>query len=206
VEPTDENIRAWEDAHKPRPGAPHQAGGLPPQVRAALGELHGKRVLHVGCGTGEATAELAELGATATGVDPSDRALDAARTRAPSVLWVHAELDTLPGELRRGRFDLVYASALGRDLGAWAGGIADGIAEGGDLLVFAPHPVARCVDGLLHWREGYFDPDAPRLGQIVTVLAGAGFRVRALEEYPAHGRRGETRVPAEFLLHAVQLG
>jgi hypothetical protein len=76
--------------------------------------------------------------------------------------------------------------------------------DGGDLLVFAPHPVARCVDGLLHWRDGYFEPGAPRLGQVVTTLAAEGLRIRALEEYPPLGRRGEARVPAEFLLHAFR--
>src|SRR5438874_6936178 len=39
---------------------------LPPQVRHALADLHGKRVLNLQCGTGESAAELAELGATVT--------------------------------------------------------------------------------------------------------------------------------------------
>jgi hypothetical protein len=122
------------------------------------------------------------------------------------VLWIRGELDELPGELRRGRFDLVYASALVPDLGAWAAGIASALDAGGDLLVFAEHPVARCLDGLLHWRESYFEAGAPRLGQVVTALAAERLQVRALEEYPATGRRAEVRVPAEFLLHAARLG
>jgi SAM-dependent methyltransferase len=209
MEPTDFNRRMFDDAHR------HAAGGhgLPSIVRATLGDLKEKRVLHVQCGTGEATAELAELGAVATGVDPWEEALDAARERWPSILWVQGEAQSLPGELRRTRFDLVYAGegALAHvtDLDAFARGLADAVRAGGELLLFEDHPVADCVDGLLRWRADYFvDPaegeSAWRLGQVVTSLARAGFRVEALEEYPGgtSRRRHDRRVPATFLLYA----
>jgi len=209
MEPTDYNRRMFDDAHRHAPGG----YGLPPIVRATLGDLKEKRVLHVQCGTGEATAELAELGAVATGVDPWEEALDAARERWPSILWVQGEAQALPAELRRARFDLVYAGegALGRvtDLDAFAHGLADAVRAGGELLLFEDHPVADCVDGLLRWRADYFvDPaegeSAWRLGQVVTALARAGFRVEALEEYPGgtSRRRHDRRVPATFLLYA----
>jgi hypothetical protein len=62
---------------------------------------------------------------------------------------------------------------------------------------------------MLHWRENYFAEDIRlwRLGQVVTALARAGLAVRALEEYPAPTtgqRRHDSRVPGEFLLHAVK--
>ena len=43
MEPTDENIRAFEDAHKARP----EPAELPPVVQRTLGDLKGKRVLHL---------------------------------------------------------------------------------------------------------------------------------------------------------------
>src|SRR5207248_3754725 len=112
--------------------------GLPAAVRHALADLTGKRVLQLQCGTGEATAELAELGAIVTGVDSSGQALELARERWPSILWVQADPQALPAELRRGRFDLVYAG-LGSllpitDLEDWMRGIAAALRTDGELL------------------------------------------------------------------------
>jgi SAM-dependent methyltransferase len=209
MEPTEHNRRAWDEIHRRRAEALAGERGLPSPVRNALADLTGKRVLDLQCGTGEATAELAELGAVVTGVDSSGRALEAARERWPSILWVQADPQALPGELRRGRFDLVYSGlgSLGavRDLESWLRGVAGTLRNGGDFLLYEEHPVALVVDGLMHWRESYFDPNSRRIGQIVTSAARSGFTVRALEEYPARGdswRRHDARVPGTFLLYA----
>jgi SAM-dependent methyltransferase len=212
MEPTDHNRRAWDDIHRQRADALAGDAGLPAPVRHALADLSGKRVLHLRCATGEATAELAGLGAVVTGVDASGQALERARERWPSILWVQADSQVLPAELRRGRFDLVYAGPGSmvetRDLDTWMRGIAMAVRTGGDLLVFDEHPVALCVDGLMHWREGYFDEGLHRLGQIVSAAARAGLPPRALEEYPARPdgrRRHDARVPGTFLLYAQRL-
>jgi ubiquinone/menaquinone biosynthesis C-methylase UbiE len=209
MEPTEHNRRAWDEIHQQRAEAVAGDRGLPSAVRRALADLKGKRVLHLQCGTGEATAELAELGGIVTGVDSSGAALEAARERWPSILWVQADAHALPGELRRGRFDLVYCGvgslAAARDVDTWLGGVAATLRNGGDLLLFEEHPVALVVDGLMHWRESYFDPASRRLGQIVTSAARNGFVVRALEEYPSRGdglRRHDARLPGTFLLYA----
>jgi SAM-dependent methyltransferase len=209
MEPTEENLRAWDAAH--RAGA--EPVELPSFVRHTLGDLTGKRVLHLLCGSGEATAAIAELGAVTTGVDPRPAALETARERWPKILWVDGDPQSLPRQLRRGRFDLVYSGegvlgGLG-DLDGWATGIAAALRAAGELLVFDDHPVADCVDGLLRWRSDYFrDPaDRDRLwrtGQIVSALARAGLRVEALEEYPGGTSRlrHDRRIPATFLLYA----
>jgi SAM-dependent methyltransferase len=208
MEPTDENRQLWDRLHQARQAAP-PGPGLPGPVRHSLGDLSEKRVLHLTAGTGEASKELAELGAVVTGVDPSEEALEAARARVPSILWVLGEPDGLPRELKRERFELVYAAPgtleATRDLDALARGIRNALRPGGDLLLFDEHPVAWVVDGLMHWRESYFAEARWRLGQAVSAVARAGLEVRALEEYPArHGgaRRHDARVPAEFLLYA----
>jgi len=213
MEPTEENIRAWDDAHR----APAASVELPPAVQRTLGDLKGKRVLHLHCGTGEATAALAELGAEATGIDARPGALETARERWPKILWVDGNPQSLPRQLRRGRFDLVYSGegVLGHldDLDGWALGVAAALRESGELLVFDDHPVANCVDAFLHWRSDYFrDPADPdrlwRLGQVVSTLARAGLQVQALEEYPdGTSRRGhDRRIPATFLLYARRAG
>jgi SAM-dependent methyltransferase len=213
MEPTEHNRRAWDEVHRRRAEVMRDDLGLPEQVKRSLGDLKGKRVLHLQCATGESTLELAELGAIVTGVDISNEALDVARERESSVLWVQADVQALPAELRRGRFDLVY-TAEGvlvwlQDLDAWAAGIESALKSGGDFLLFEAHPVSQCVDSMMRWREDYFDsstevavgwthfdlPGEPareqkyerfwRLGQIVTSLARTGLVIRALEEYPA---------------------
>jgi SAM-dependent methyltransferase len=209
MEPTDENIRAWDEAHRARV----EPVELPAFVQRTLGDLTGKKVLHLLCGTGEATAALAELGAVATGVDPQPAALETARERWPKILWVDGDPQSLPRQLRRGRFDLVYSGegVLGGlvDLDGWAAGIAAALRAAGELLVFDVHPVADCVDGLLRWRSDYFrDPADPdrlwRIGQVVSALARAGLHVKALEEYPGGTSRlrHDRRIPATFLLYA----
>jgi len=209
VEPTEENLRAWDDRHRVRA----EPVELPAYVQRTLGELKGKKVLHLLCGSGEATAALAELGAVATGVDPRPTLLEAARERWPKILWVDGDPQSLPRQLRRGRFDLVYSGegvvgGLG-DLDGWATGVAAALRAGGELLVFDDHPVADCVDGLLRWRSDYFrDPAGPdrlwRIGQVVSALARAGLHVKALEEYPGGTSRlrHDRRIPATFLLYA----
>jgi SAM-dependent methyltransferase len=233
MEPTEQNRRAWDEVHPRRAEVLGGKLGLPAHVRRALADLSGKRVLDLQCGTGESAAELAELGATVTAVDISEQALAVARTKWPTILWVQGDVHALPRELRRGRFDLVYTGDgvvnWLHDLEDWADGIASALHVGGDFLLFDEHPVAQCVDGLMHWRESYFDertvvdvgwehfdlPGEPaheqkhtrfwRLGQIISALGRAGLGVRALEEYPQQSgnfRRQDARLPGTFLLHA----
>jgi SAM-dependent methyltransferase len=210
MEPTDRNRRAWDEVHRRRSEAMRGRLGLPQIVRSALGDIGGRRVLHLQCATGESTAELAEL--------------DVARERWPDVAWVQADVQALPQELTRGRFDLVYSAdgvlAWLHDLDAWAHGIASALRGGGDFLLHDEHPVAQCIDPSLRWREDYFDEGTfvnvgwehfelsgePareekherfwRLGQIVSAVAGAGLVVRQLEEYP--GDRSWRRLPAKI--------
>jgi len=129
------------------------------------------------------------------------------------ILWVDGNPQSLPRQLRRHRFDLVYSGegVLGHldDLAGWTTGIAATLREHGELLVFDDHPVADCVDDFLRWRHDYFreptDPDRLwRIGQVVSALARAGLRVEALEEYPGGTarRRHDRRIPATFLLYA----
>ena len=199
MEPTERNRRAFDAAHRRRSRA---GPGLPAMVKATLGDLSEKRVLHLQCGGGEASADLAELGAVVTAIDASEARLDEARGRWPKILWIQADAETLPAELRRGRFDLVYSPAglLGQvdDLEAWADGLVGALHERGELLVYDDHPAALCIDSFHRWQYDYFEDGFWRLGTVVTTLVRAGFRIEALEEYP-----GERLMPGTFLLYAV---
>jgi len=136
MEPTEHNRRAFDELHRRRR---QPLGGLPPIVAATLGDLKKRRVLHLRSGGGGASAELAAQGAVVTAVDPSEQALDAAREQWPSILWIQADAQSLPAELRRGRFDLVYSpeGTLWElaDLDGWAAGVAAALQAHGELLV-----------------------------------------------------------------------
>lgn len=207
MEPTDANRRMFDEAHR-RPG--RGDGALPPIVARTLHDLAGKSVLHLRCGTGEASAELAAGGAAVTAVDLDEAMLDANRERWPSILWIAADPQALPQNLRRARFDLVYSpeGSLARlaDVDAWAAGVASSLRGRGELVVYDDHPVSLCVDGLLRWHADYFEDGIVRLGRLVTALVRAGLRVEALEEYPldAAGRRHERGIPGSFLLYATR--
>ena len=200
MEPTDLNRRVWDEVHRPRE---RRLPGLPQVVEERLPDLSGKHVLHLGCGTGEATAELAGLGALVTGVDASAEAVAAARERAPAVAFVQGDPDRLPVELRRSRFDLVY-TAIGGDVDAWTAGIAAALRPRGELLLHDVHPVLGCLDEMLHWREDYFAAGSRRLGEVVTALAAAGLALESLEELPVESPLlpQARRVPGELVLVA----
>lgn len=75
-------------------------------VMDRLGPLEGKAVLHVGCGTGGTSLELARRGARPVlGVDLSERMLELARRRAvDGVSFEAADVTTIDG-----RFDVVFS-------------------------------------------------------------------------------------------------
>jgi predicted TPR repeat methyltransferase len=205
MEPTDTNLRAWEEAHRSlRRGGGRR--GLPKPVRERLPDLEGRHVLHLGAGAGRETAALIGLGALVTGVDGSEETVRATRKRLPDAALVAADVQELPVELRRGRFDVVYSSwgtlALVSDLTHWAAGIAAALRRGGVLIAYDEHPVAACLDQMLHWHESYFD--AWPVSRVVEALLGAGLALERLEELPDPNRWGrrEVRVPGDLIVIA----
>jgi len=212
MEPTEHNRKAWDEIHRRRTKAMAGQLGIPDGIRELLPDVSGKHVLHLQCATGESTAELAGLGALVTALDISSEALEIARERAPDAAYVHADVQELPLELRRGRFDLVYTGggvfSWLHDLDAWAHGIASALKPGGLLLAYDNHPVSLCIDPLGHWREDYFDEKEQernwRLGQIVDAVLGAGLRLTRLVEFQTlyDWLQRDRRVPWEFALLA----
>src|SRR5918994_6041335 len=61
-----------------------------------LGDLRGRRVLDVGCGTGRLAIVLAERHAAKVwGVDPSAEMLEVARRKQPAIGWKQATAESL---------------------------------------------------------------------------------------------------------------
>jgi len=232
VEPTDYNRRAWDEIHRRRADAMKGRLEIPEPVRERLPELNGKHVLHLQCATGESTSQLSELGALVTGIDISAEALALARERAPTAVFIQADVQQLPIQLERGRFDLVYTGGgvlnWLHDLDAWLHGIVSTLRPGGALLLYDGHPVGTCLDLTLRWREDYFDEEPQpnvgwehfdlsgepaqeqkverfwRVGQIVTAVAQSGLLLRSFEEFPEFDpwHHRDRRVPGDFILLA----
>jgi SAM-dependent methyltransferase len=199
VEPTDHNRRAFDEAHRTSENV-LQAPGMPEAIRERLHGAAGHRVLHLLCGTGRESADLAALGALVTGVDDDEAALEAARRRVPDLPWVHADVHALPPELLLGRWDLVYLGygSLRRLRAAepFAGGVAAALRPGGVLLLHDVHPAAACLDAFGRWRDDYFAAVTP--GELVGAVAAAGLALRGLEEWPGK----DAKLPGHLVLAA----
>jgi predicted TPR repeat methyltransferase len=205
MEPTEGNLRAWDEAHR---RLRHGGGrrGLPKPVRERLPDLGGRHVLHLGCGAGRETAALIGLGAFVSGVDASEETIKAARRRLPDAALMAADIQALPVELLRGRFDVVYSSwgtlAAVSDFEGWAHGVASALRRGGILFAYVELAVAACLDQMLHWHESYFE--AWPVGTLVEALLGVGLALERLEELPDPNRWGrrELRVPGDLIVVA----
>ena len=100
MEPTDTNLRAWEEAHKRiRRSSARGSRTLPKPVRERLPDIGGRHLLHLACGAGRETAALMSLGALVTAVDSSEETIVAARKRLPDAALVTASPEALPVEL-----------------------------------------------------------------------------------------------------------
>jgi 2-polyprenyl-3-methyl-5-hydroxy-6-metoxy-1,4-benzoquinol methylase len=139
---------------------------------AELGDIKGKRVLHLQCHIGRDTLCLVRRGAIATGLDFSEPALAVARQLARETKlhadFVHGTVDDAP-KLTPGPFDMVFTTwgtiCWLPDMTRWARVIASVLKPGGELYFADLHPsfaVLEMVDGKLvpSWD---FDtpPDAP---------------------------------------------
>jgi 2-polyprenyl-3-methyl-5-hydroxy-6-metoxy-1,4-benzoquinol methylase len=114
---------------------------------AELGDIAGKRVLHLQCHIGRDTLCLVRRGAIVTGLDFSGAALDVARRLSDETglkaEFVQGTVDQAP-QVTPGPFDLVF-STWGTicwlpDVRQWARIIATVLAPGGELYFADLHP------------------------------------------------------------------
>lgn len=117
-----------------------------------VGNIDGLSLLHLQCHFGMDTISWARLGATATGVDFSERAVDLARSLAREVganaRFICSDVYKLRDVLSE-RFDVVFMSwgvlVWLPDILTWAKVVADFVRPGGTFYIIDGHPV---IDGL----------------------------------------------------------
>ena len=138
-----------------------------------LGDVRGKSLLHLQCHFGLDTLSWAREGAIVTGVDFSERAIDAARALAEEcgieARFLVSNIYELP-EVLDGEFDIVFTSygALTwlPDVARWAQIAAHFVRPGGTFYVVEFHPFAGTFDDEpdmtdLHVRYPYFPSGGP---------------------------------------------
>lgn len=120
---------------------------------ALLGDIKDKKILHLQCHFGQDSISLSRLGAKITGVDLSDKALEAAQYLAEKcgtdTQFVLSDIYDLPNVLHE-KFDIVYTSygVIGwlPDLEKWGHVIAHFLNPGGKLILVEFHPVVWMYD------------------------------------------------------------
>lgn len=126
---------------------------LPQTDLEALGEVSGKRILHLQCHFGQDSLSLARLGAKVTGIDFSEEAIAKAK-ELNEKLDLDAEFiccdvyETLQHITEK--YDIVYTSygTIGwlPDIDKWASIIAGALKPKGKLVFFEFHPVIWMYD------------------------------------------------------------
>jgi SAM-dependent methyltransferase len=144
---------------------------LDDEVRAGLGELAGKRVLHLQCHFGMDTLRIAREAAHATGADFSPKAIAYARDLAArtgiAATFVESDIYDLTNQLT-GEFDIVFTSygvlSWLPDLARWAQTIAWFLRPGGRFVIVEAHPLMWIFDPAgaeLRVSDSYFPSPEP---------------------------------------------
>lgn len=118
-----------------------------------LGNVQNKSILHLQCHFGQDSISLARLGAKVTGIDLSDKAIEAARDLARKAQtdteFICTDLYNLPNILDR-KFDIVFTSygTIGwlPDLRKWAEIISRFLKPEGKFAMAEFHPVVWMFD------------------------------------------------------------
>jgi SAM-dependent methyltransferase len=129
------------------------ASSLKPEELQALGDVAGKRLLHLQCHFGQDTLSWARCGAEVTGIDLSPAAIQAAKDLSRELeipaTFVEGNVYDTPDLITPG-FDIVFTSygVIGwlPDMDRWAKVISDMLNPGGIFYMIEFHPVIWMFD------------------------------------------------------------
>jgi SAM-dependent methyltransferase len=144
------------NAHKGDQAGFFRTGGttLFPEEVELLGDVSGRKVVHLQCNAGQDTLSIARMGAEVVGVDISDEAIAfAEKLSADSGIparFVRQDVYDWLADAPVGGVDVVFASygVLGwlSDLRSWAAGICRILVPGGRFVLVEFHPAALMLD------------------------------------------------------------
>jgi trans-aconitate methyltransferase len=160
----------------------------------------GERILDVGCGTGQLTAEIARAGARVTGLDNSADMLAEARANYPELSFVLADATSFRFDEP---FDAVFSNAAlhwVKDHSAAAESIARALGSGGRFV--AEFGGKGCIASITAAMRAVFGPQAdqrcpwtfPSVGEFAPLLERHGLEVREARLFdrptPVEGENG----------------
>ena len=122
--------------------------------RDLLGDVNGKKILHLQCHFGQDTLSLQRIGATVTGVDFSEAAITKAKQLNDELNlsdnFICCDLYSLPEYLQNEKFDIVFTSygTIGwlPDIDKWATIVAHYLKPDGRFIFAEFHPVIWMYD------------------------------------------------------------
>lgn len=160
----------------------------------------GERILDLGCGTGQLTAEIARLGAHVIGLDKSPEMLADARKNFPALTFVEA--DAANFEFAE-HFDAIFSNAVlhwVKDADSAVQSIARVLRPGGRFVAeFGGHGNIATIQAALRHvlgpRAGQLSPwYYPAIGEYAAVLERNGLEVRSASLFdrptPLEGENG----------------
>lgn len=130
-----------------------------------LGDVKGKEILHLQCHFGQDSISLSRLGAKVTGIDLSEKAIEAAKDLTKkcgtNTKFLVSDVYDLPNVLDE-KFDIVYTSygTIGwlPDLEKWAKVVSHFLKSGGKLVFVEFHPIVWMFDDdFTHVKYNYFN-------------------------------------------------
>lgn len=182
-----------------------------PALRALLPDLHGLRVVDLGCGFGWFCRWAREHGAARVlGFDLSERMLDRARTMTSDAAITYARADLERLELPEASFDLAFSSLALHylaDLEPLLAQVQRALVPGGHLVFSVEHPIYTApahpgwqveADGRKTWPVDGYLAEGPRttdwlapgvikqhrtLGTYLNLLIRLGFTLLHVEEW-----------------------
>lgn len=182
-----------------------------PALHAQLPDLHGLRVVDLGCGYGWFCRWAHKQGAARTlGIDVSEKMLTRARAVAPDAGITYARADMEKLELPEASFDIAYSSlALHyiEDLAGLFARVHRALVPGGRLIFSIEHPIFMAptypgwlvgADGRETWPLDSYLAEGPRttdwlakgvikqhrtMGSTLNLLIRLGFAISHVEEW-----------------------
>ena len=133
-----------------------------------LGDISGKKILHLQCHFGQDSISLARMGAEVIGVDLSDKAIDKANELAKELAvnahFVQSDIYDLKNHLDQ-KFDIVFTSygTIGwlPDMNRWAEIVSHFLKPQGKFVFVEFHPVVWMFDdGFTKVAYNYFNVEA----------------------------------------------
>ena len=148
------------------------------EEKELLGDLRGKRLVHLQCNSGQDTLSLAALGAEVTGVDISDEAIAFAQKLSADAgipgTFERADLFDWFAAAPAAAFDVAFASYGAiqwlTDLRAYGEGVAKVLRPGGSYVLVEFHPASNVLDDEGRPIHPYFGGEPVRMGGVPDYI------------------------------------